>query len=236
MNQQGSTWMVQAQDMELTVTIHLFGKTWRPQIEPEQMSLLNPVFLSFILPILEYTLRNAQAKTQNEEEQEQKEEGEYEQQENNNNNCNIDTMNDIQPFTTVLQNDTTSDFNNNTLQSSPTTLQTDLLPPTTTTTTSSPLSSSSQSFSKSKNNNNMNKSNITTNNTTTIKAASVATSPLNKLIAGMFCAALAYICAATVDHFITQYKTDNNGKLSILWQTPQYFFVTVAEVLISVTG
>jgi POT family proton-dependent oligopeptide transporter len=56
-------------------------------------------------------------------------------------------------------------------------------------------------------------------------------SPLQKMTAGMFIAVLSFVCAAAVDHVIAA-----GVKPHALWQTPQYVFLTLAEVLVSVTG
>jgi POT family proton-dependent oligopeptide transporter len=55
--------------------------------------------------------------------------------------------------------------------------------------------------------------------------------PLRKMTAGMFIAVLSFVCAAAVDHVLAA-----GLKPHALWQTPQYVFLTVAEVLVSVTG
>ncbi|MBF5041121.1 POT family MFS transporter [Aggregicoccus sp. 17bor-14] len=55
--------------------------------------------------------------------------------------------------------------------------------------------------------------------------------PLRKMTAGMFIAALAFLTAALVEH-----RIQSGHAPHALWQGVQYFFLGVAEVLISVTG
>jgi len=59
----------------------------------------------------------------------------------------------------------------------------------------------------------------------------VEVTPLRKITAGMFIAVLSFVCAAVVEHVIAA-----GHQPSALWQIPQYLFLTVAEVLVSVTG
>jgi proton-dependent oligopeptide transporter, POT family len=56
-------------------------------------------------------------------------------------------------------------------------------------------------------------------------------SPLRKMTAGMFVTVLAFAAAAVVQTLI-----DAGRAPHVLWQLPQYFFLTVGEVLVSVTG
>jgi hypothetical protein len=82
---------------------------------------------------------------------------------------------------------------------------------------------------------------LQTNQTQSISATSLS-SPLTKMIIGMCLAAIAYVCAALVDMGINNAAKDLDPvtqlptKISILWQIPQYFWITMAEVFISVTG
>ncbi|MGD9720952.1 MAG: hypothetical protein AB7O59_02730 [Pirellulales bacterium] len=57
--------------------------------------------------------------------------------------------------------------------------------------------------------------------------------PLQKMTVGMFLAACAFAAAAVLQEAI---QTAGDGQVHALWQTIQYFIMTVAEVLISVTG
>lgn len=55
--------------------------------------------------------------------------------------------------------------------------------------------------------------------------------PLRRMAAGMFLAALSYVVVAAL-----QARLDGGAQLSILWQTAPYIILTIAEVLISTTG
>jgi POT family proton-dependent oligopeptide transporter len=55
--------------------------------------------------------------------------------------------------------------------------------------------------------------------------------PLRKISAGMFIAVLSFVCAAGVEHLLAA-----GHRVHGLWQIPQYVFLTLAEVLVSVTG
>lgn len=55
--------------------------------------------------------------------------------------------------------------------------------------------------------------------------------PLRRMSAGMFLAALSYVVVAML-----QTRLDAGAQLSILWQTAPYIILTIAEVLISTTG
>jgi POT family proton-dependent oligopeptide transporter len=56
-------------------------------------------------------------------------------------------------------------------------------------------------------------------------------SPLRKMTAGMFLTVLAFAAAAVLQSLIDAGRTPH-----ALWQIPQYLFLTVGEVLVSVTG
>jgi POT family proton-dependent oligopeptide transporter len=55
--------------------------------------------------------------------------------------------------------------------------------------------------------------------------------PLRRMAAGMFLAALSYVVVAMLQH-----RVDAGQQLSILWQTAPYIVLTIAEVLVSTTG
>lgn len=55
--------------------------------------------------------------------------------------------------------------------------------------------------------------------------------PLQRMTAGMFLAAMAFVVAA-----LLQAEIDAGGVLGIAWQMPQYAVMTTAEVLVSTTG
>jgi POT family proton-dependent oligopeptide transporter len=57
--------------------------------------------------------------------------------------------------------------------------------------------------------------------------------PLQKMTVGMFLTALAFAAAAVLQQAI---QAAGSGEVPVLWQIVQYFIMTVAEVLISVTG
>ncbi len=67
----------------------------------------------------------------------------------------------------------------------------------------------------------------------------IALPPLRKMTAGMFIAVLSFAAAALVQTFVD--RASAPGALaaappSVLWLIPQYVLLTVAEVLVSVTG
>ncbi len=57
--------------------------------------------------------------------------------------------------------------------------------------------------------------------------------PLQKMTAGMFLAAAAFVIAAVLQQRI---EVAGPGKVHVLWQVAQYLVMTTAEVLVSVTG
>jgi POT family proton-dependent oligopeptide transporter len=59
----------------------------------------------------------------------------------------------------------------------------------------------------------------------------VALAPLRKMTAGMFVTVLSFAAAAAVQTLL-----DRGQRPSVLWQLPQYVFLTAGEVLVSVTG
>ena len=52
----------------------------------------------------------------------------------------------------------------------------------------------------------------------------------------MICAAFSFILAALLEMYLTTPSHDCTGRVSILWQIPQYLLIAIAEVLVSVTG
>jgi POT family proton-dependent oligopeptide transporter len=64
-----------------------------------------------------------------------------------------------------------------------------------------------------------------------LHAKGVDVSPLRKMKLGMFISVLAFVCALLLQVFI-----DKGDHPHSLWQIGQYFFLSLAEVLISVTG
>jgi len=57
--------------------------------------------------------------------------------------------------------------------------------------------------------------------------------PLQKMTVGMFLTALAFVAAAVLQQAI---QAAGDGEVHSLWQIVQYFIMTIAEVLVSVTG
>lgn len=64
-----------------------------------------------------------------------------------------------------------------------------------------------------------------------IERMGVAFTPLKKMGVGMFVAALSFVAVGVVQHFL-----DNGIRLSVAWQFVPYLIITIAEVLISITG
>jgi POT family proton-dependent oligopeptide transporter len=58
-----------------------------------------------------------------------------------------------------------------------------------------------------------------------------ALTPLRRMPLGMFLAATSFVCVALI-----QRELDGGAKLSVLWQAAPYVLLTLAEVLVSVTG
>jgi dipeptide/tripeptide permease len=66
-----------------------------------------------------------------------------------------------------------------------------------------------------------------------LAARGIHVKPLQKMTVGMFLSAAAFAAAALVQEAI---QTAGDGQVHALWQVIQYFVMTVAEVLVSVTG
>lgn len=64
-------------------------------------------------------------------------------------------------------------------------------------------------------------------------ARGIEIKPLQKMTVGMFLAATAFVAAAVLQEAI---QTAGDGAVHALWQIIPYFIMTVAEVLVSVTG
>lgn len=56
---------------------------------------------------------------------------------------------------------------------------------------------------------------------------------LNRMAVGLFLTSLAFICCASLDYAIVHSKPNS---VHIVWQIPQYVIMTIAELLISITG
>jgi POT family proton-dependent oligopeptide transporter len=66
-----------------------------------------------------------------------------------------------------------------------------------------------------------------------LRRRGVEVKPLVRMAAGMFIAALAFVAAAALQGVIERVGT---GQIHAVWQVGQYLFLTVAEVLVSITG
>ncbi|CAM6109383.1 unnamed protein product [Calypogeia fissa] len=64
--------------------------------------------------------------------------------------------------------------------------------------------------------------------------------PLRKMVIGMASTVLAFVASGVlqlaIDNNLKSDSSNQIGKVSVFWQVPQYFFITLAEVLINVTG
>ena len=58
-----------------------------------------------------------------------------------------------------------------------------------------------------------------------------ALTPLRRMPLGMFVACLSFVCVAVIQH-----ELDAGTKMSVMWQLAPYVLLTLAEVLVSVTG
>jgi POT family proton-dependent oligopeptide transporter len=58
-----------------------------------------------------------------------------------------------------------------------------------------------------------------------------ALTPLRRMPLGMFVAGLSFVCVAVIQH-----ELDSGVKMSVLWQAVPYVLLTLAEILVSVTG
>jgi len=56
--------------------------------------------------------------------------------------------------------------------------------------------------------------------------------PLRKIGIGMVITSIAFICAALVEVYVQLYP----NQVHVAWQLPQYIFLSVGEILVSVTG
>lgn len=246
MNQQGSTWILQADAMDNHVSIPLpWGSRFSFDIEPEQMSILNPIFLFALLPFLEWLFRrNARISL------------------SNNNSASADAHSgrgrgNIRSNTAVAGSASTiaaahnsgMDANSSAaaanvdggdgdgVQSSSHRL---LL--------ASALDSSNSNSPRYNNNeddDNDDDDGVDSNNSYGRRSAAAAgpgrcarccsrlsPRPLTKMALGMVFAGVAYAFASLAERSMALAAPQ---RVSILWQVPQYFCVTVAEVLISVT-
>lgn len=61
--------------------------------------------------------------------------------------------------------------------------------------------------------------------------------PLKSILVGGMCAALSFLCAGILQIEIEKSSHQNNdAKLSILWQLPQFIFIMLGEVWLSIPG
>jgi len=63
------------------------------------------------------------------------------------------------------------------------------------------------------------------------KVFKVEMTPLKRMGAGMFVAAASFVFVA-----VYQYQLDDGNKISVLWQIIPFLVITMAEVMISITG
>jgi hypothetical protein len=66
-----------------------------------------------------------------------------------------------------------------------------------------------------------------------LRSVGIEIKPLQRMTVGMFLSAAAFVAAALLQQSI---ESAESGSIHVLWQTTQYFVMTVAEVLISITG
>jgi dipeptide/tripeptide permease len=66
-----------------------------------------------------------------------------------------------------------------------------------------------------------------------LAARGIVIKPLQKMTVGMFLAAAAFAAAAVLQQAI---QAAGSGQVPVLWQIGPYFIMTVAEVLVSITG
>ncbi|MBL8798088.1 MAG: MFS transporter [Planctomycetia bacterium] len=64
----------------------------------------------------------------------------------------------------------------------------------------------------------------------------VATTPLRRITAGMFCAALSFVVVALLQIWIDRNESQGLPKVWFAWQIIPYLVITVAEVMVSITG
>ena len=58
-----------------------------------------------------------------------------------------------------------------------------------------------------------------------------------QIIAGMTAAAVSFLMSGLLQIYVTSYHGDDcHGGISIAWQLPQLFFISIAEAIVCVTG
>lgn len=58
-----------------------------------------------------------------------------------------------------------------------------------------------------------------------------------QLIVGMTSAALSFLMSGLLEVYVRSYQFDDcRGNVSIAWQLPQLLFISIAEVMVCVTG
>jgi dipeptide/tripeptide permease len=65
-----------------------------------------------------------------------------------------------------------------------------------------------------------------------LKKLNVSIHPLDKMVVGMFLGAFSFFIASLVEYYIHR----SPEEISILWQTPQYIFMTLAEMILNMNG
>jgi dipeptide/tripeptide permease len=182
MNQQGSTWVMQADEMNTRVSIPLpWGGHFSFDVEPEQMSILNPIFLFVLLPVLEALFRSSARDSSSNSTGSGGSGGDDEDADAVEAASSLDALSQQQPQLSEQQQ---------------------------------------QRRRRSR------------RGRCARCCASLSLAPLTKMALGMVCAGVAYVCASLVERYM---KSQEPKSVTILLQVPQYFCVTTAEVLISVT-
>ena len=60
--------------------------------------------------------------------------------------------------------------------------------------------------------------------------------PLPQLVVGMSVAGLSFLFAGLLQLYLTHPGEDCRGRVHLAWQLPQFFLISVGEVLVAVTG
>ena len=60
--------------------------------------------------------------------------------------------------------------------------------------------------------------------------------PLSQIFAGMMIAVISFILAGLLELYLKVPIVDCRGDVNLAWQVPQYIALSIAEVLVSVTG
>ncbi len=236
MNQQGSTWVLQAKEMDRRLGAIDYV------LDPEHLQVLNPIFVFILLPTFEYLFRRARMAAEeleaSEEHERQQQQRQVDQEHNPGGDGDLISVpsgffNDPALLTASAASASASPGSSGATAgqrgvgggefmeqgegfSTPRRFLSSRASP------YASVASSDDAFS------------VASRPPCKKRClASVNLSPLGRLGAGMLVAAASYMYTAFVDY---QVQRSNPGTVSILWQVPQYFFITIAEVLVSVTS